>query len=90
MGGYDTKANHQVDGKETEQFLTKILQPKEQNKKTNRISNITRELEGFEEGPEAEIYIDLVKTTLKNTRMENALPWWNTKILVQEIDLHSG
>ena len=28
-------------------------------------NNMTRELEGLEEGPKAEIHIDLLKTTLK-------------------------
>ena len=36
-----------------------------------------------------EIHIDLLKTTLKNIKLENARPWWNTWILVQEIHLHS-
>ena len=39
-----------------------------------RINNVTRELEGLEEGPKAEIHIDLLKTTLKNIELENAGP----------------
>ena len=45
---------------------------KKKTKKTNKhsdnaewINNITRELEGLEEGPKTEIHIDLLKTTLK-------------------------
>ena len=50
---------------------------------------ITSDLEGLEEGPKAEIHLDLLKTTLKNIKLENARPWWNTWFLVQEIHLHS-
>ena len=36
---------------------------------------MTRELEGFEEGPRAEIHIDLLKTNLKkDIRLDNARP----------------
>ena len=35
------------------------------NKNTEWINNIKRELEGLEEGPKAEIHIDLLKTALK-------------------------
>ena len=50
---------------------------------------MTKELAGIEEGPKAEIHIDLLKTTLKNIKLENAWPWWNTWFLFQEIPLHS-
>ena len=50
---------------ETEQFWTKIWQPKEHNEKAEWISNMTRELKGLEEGPKAEIHIELLKKTLK-------------------------
>ena len=33
------------------------------NEKTECINNMTRELEGLEEGPKIEIHIDLLKTT---------------------------
>ena len=33
---------------------------------------MTRELEEIEEGPKAEIHTDLLKTTLKNIKLENA------------------
>ena len=50
---------------------------------------MTRELERLEEGPKGEIHIELLKKTLKNDiKLENARPWWNTWILVQEIHLH--
>ena len=39
------------------------------NERAEWINNITRELEGVEDGPKAEIYINLLKTTLK--RMPN-------------------
>ena len=48
-----------------------------------------RELEGLEEGPKAEIHIDLLKTTLKNIKLENARPSWNIWYLVREIHPHS-
>ena len=38
---------------------------KKHNEKTEWINNLTRELEGLEEGPKAEIHIGLLKTTLK-------------------------
>ena len=50
---------------------------------------MTRELVGLEEGPKAEINIDLLKTTLKNIILEKVRPWWNTWFLVEEIHLHS-
>ena len=39
-----------------------------------RINNMTRELEGLGEGPKVEIHTDLLKTTLKNIKMENSKP----------------
>ena len=53
------------------------------------INNIKRELEGLEEGPKAEIHIDLFKTTLKYIKVENDRLWWNTTLLVQEFHLYS-
>ena len=38
---------------------------KKHNEKAEWINDTTRELEGLEEGPKAEIHIDLLKTTLK-------------------------
>ena len=58
---------------------------KKYNEKAEWINNITRELEGSK----ADIRIDLLKTTLKNIKLQNARPWWNTWFLVQEIHLHS-
>ena len=65
MGGHDTKTYQQPDAKETEQFWTKIWQPKTHNEKAEWINDMTRELEGLEEGPKAEIHIELLKNTLK-------------------------
>ena len=65
LGGSDTKTYQQPDAKETERFWTKIWQPKKHNENTEWINNITRELEGLEEGPKTEIHIDLPKTTIK-------------------------
>ena len=38
---------------------------KKHNEEAERINNMTRELEGLEEGLKAEIHTDLLKTTLK-------------------------
>ena len=65
LGGSDTKTYQQLDVKETERFWTKIWQPKKHNNNAKWINNITRELEGLEEGPKMEINTDLLKTTLK-------------------------
>ena len=42
--------------KKTEQFWTKIGQPKKHNGKAEWINDMTKELEGLEEGPKAEIH----------------------------------
>ena len=47
-----------------QQFWTKLWQPKKHNEKAEWINNITRELEGHEEGSKAEIHTDLLKTAL--------------------------
>ena len=59
------KTYQQPDIKETERFWNKIWPPKKHEKNAEWINNITRELEGLEEGPKMEIYVDLRKTTLK-------------------------
>ena len=40
---------------------------KKHNEKSEWMNNMTRKLEGLEEGPKAEIHTDLLKTTLKKT-----------------------
>ena len=65
MGGNYTKTYQQPDIKENERFWTKIWQPKKHNENAEWINNITRELDGLEEGPEMEIHVDLLRTTLK-------------------------
>ena len=65
LGGSDTKTYQQLDIKETERFWTKIWQPKKHNENAEWINNITRELEGLQEGAKMEIHIDLLKTTQK-------------------------
>ena len=89
MGGDDTKIYQKSDARETEQLWTKIWQPREHNEKAEWISNMTKELEGNEECPKAEIHIDSLKTTPKNIKLENAWPWWNIWFLAQEIHLYS-
>ena len=59
------KTYQQPDAKETERFWTKIWLPKNIRKKSQWINNMTREFEGFNEGPKAEIRINLLKTSLK-------------------------
>ena len=65
LGGQDTKTYQQPDTRETERFWTKIWQPKKHNEKAEWINDMARELEGLEEGPKAEINIELLKKTLK-------------------------
>ena len=88
LGEY-TKTYQQLDTKETEQFLAKIWQPKKHNENIECIKNMTRELEVIDVGLKAETHTDLLKTTLKDVKLENARTWWNTWILVQEIHFHS-
>ena len=38
--------------------------------KAEWINNMTRKLKGLEDGPNAEIHIDLLKTTLKNIKVK--------------------
>ena len=68
------KTYQQPDAKETEQFWTKTWQPPKNDERAEWINNITRELEGLEEGPKAEIQIDLLKTTQKR------IPNWKTPV----------
>ena len=63
--GDGTKTYQQLDARETEIFWTKIWRPREHNKRVELISSMEKELEGLEEGPKAEIHIDLLKTALK-------------------------
>ena len=65
MGGHDTKKYQQPDARETEQFWTKMWQPKNHNEKAEWINDMTRELEGLAEGLIAEIHIELLRKTLK-------------------------
>ena len=82
----DRKTSQQPDAGETDQ-----LPPpkKKHNEKAEWINNKTKVLEGLEEMPKAETHINLLKKTLKNIKLENTKPWWNTWFLVQEIHLHS-
>ena len=70
LGGDDTKTYQQPDATETERFWIRIWQQKH-NEKAEWINHMTRELEELEEGLKAEIHIDLLKTTLKNIKLEN-------------------
>ena len=83
-GGDATKTFQQSDARETEQFWSKIWQPREHNKKVEWKSNMEKDLEGLEEGPKVEIHVDILKTTLKNIKLENARPRW-----IHESHLHS-
>ena len=65
MGWSDTKIYQQPDPKETERFWTKIWEPKKHKENAEWINNITRELDGLEEGLKMEIHVDLLKATLK-------------------------
>ena len=67
LGGHDTKTYQQPDVKETEQFWKK-----RHNEKAEWINDMTRELEGLEESPKAEIHRTTQKDTKKDTKLENA------------------
>ena len=43
------------------------------NRKAEWMNNMTKELEGLEEGPKAEIHINLLKTTLKKCRVNRIM-----------------
>ena len=79
--------NHQMQGK-VNNFGVKYGKQENINK-ANHISKMGKELEGLKVGLTAEIYIDSLRTTLRNIKLENARPWWHTWILVQEIHYHS-
>ena len=66
----DTKTYQQPDARESEQFWTKIWQPRK-HKKAEWMSNNTKELAGLKKGPKAEIRIDLLQTTLKSIKLVN-------------------
>ena len=75
MEGYDNNTYQQTDAKETQWFWTKygIQKKKKNNEKTEWINHITRELKELEEGPKAEIHIDLLKTKSKMYQTEMCL-----------------
>ena len=67
----------QPDARETERFWMKIWQPKKHIEKAEGINDLTREL-GLEEGPKAEMHIELLKKTLKKiTNWKKARTLWN-------------
>ena len=78
LGEDNSKTYQQPDAKEAELFWKEIWQPKEHNRKAEWLNNMSKELQGLEEGSKMEIYVDLLKTTLKNIKLENARPWWTT------------
>ena len=65
LGGHDTKTYKQSDARETERFFTKIWQPERHKEKAEWINDMRREIEGHEEGPKAQIHIELLEKTLK-------------------------
>ena len=74
VGGDDTKTYQQPNARETEQFWTKLWQPRERDKKAECISSMIKEFEGLGEGLKAKIHIDLLRITLKNIKLDNARP----------------
>ena len=67
-----TKANQQQDEKETKQFWSKIWWRKEYDGNAKWINDMQKEFEEFEEGPEANIHMESVRTTFKK------VPNWKT------------
>ena len=73
LGEHDTKTYQQPDARETERFWTKIWQPKKHNVKVEWINNMTREQEGIEEGPKAELTSTLTQRHAKKyIKLKNA------------------
>ena len=77
----------QTDANETQRFWAKIWQPKKKySENAEWMNNITRELEGLDLGPKAEIPTDLLKMTLKkitNLKMQGhygILGFWFKKL----------
>ena len=60
LRGDVTKTYQQPDVEEPQRFWTKIWQPKKHNGKAEWINNMTKKLEGLEEGPKVSIHIDLL------------------------------
>ena len=50
------------------QFLSKIWEQKEHNRNTKWINNMKKEWQGLEEGPEADIHMDLLRGILKKVQ----------------------
>ena len=85
QGGDDTKTYQQPDARKTERSWTKMWQAKKHNEKSKWINNVTKELEGLEEGPKAEIHrftqndnIYIYIYIYIYIKLANARPRWNT------------
>ena len=63
--------NNRMQGKQNN-FGGKYGNQENVTKKAEWISNMGKELEEREEGPKTKIYIDPLRTTLKNIKLENA------------------
>ena len=61
--------------KEAKQFWSKIWEQKEHNKMDNRINNMKKQSQEYEEVPVAEIHLGSPRITQKkNTKLENTGP----------------
>ena len=88
LGGSDTKTYQQPDAKETERFWTKICQPKKNITKMLNGKQYYKIIRGTWRRPQNRNTHRLTQNnSKKNTKLENARPWWNTWLLVQEIHL---
>ena len=65
VGGECMRTNRQLDAKEIKQFWSKIWEQKEHNKKAEWINNMKKELQGAEEGPKPDIYLESLGVTRK-------------------------
>ena len=62
---------------------------KKHNERAEWINNMTRELEGLEEGPNAKIHIDLLKTTQKKYPTGNRQAMMEYMASSKKVHLHS-
>ena len=66
----DTNTNQQLNARETEQFLSKLWQPREHYTKAEWIINMVKDLERLEDGPKAEMLKELMRMALKKYLIE--------------------
>ena len=71
------KTYQQQDDKEPKQFLSKIWEQKDQNRKSEWMSNIEKELEGLKEGSKVKIHLEQHSKKVTN---------WKTQVIMAYMD----